>query len=370
VCCVDPNCDDGKSCTTDSCATGTCANTVNHVACNDSNLCTDDSCDPTNGAADATSGCVNVDDDTNTCADTLVCNGDESCSGGSCSAGTPVDCSGMNDTCNVGVCVESGGSCTQMAIAPAPAGCKHDGDGCATGVECMTGNCVGLVCCADPSCDDGKSCTTDSCATGTCANTVNHAACSDSNPCTDDSCDPGNGAANATSGCVIANDDSNACGDGMACNGVETCSGGSCNAGTPVDCSGMSDACHVALCVETGGTCTVMPMDPFPSACLPDAGSNADAGADDAGVADAGPTPDAGSTPTPDAGEAGAGGTGGTGSVDRDAGSDAGADTNEDSDDGCDCSAPGGTTDHTPASPLVIGLALFWLARRRRTAQR
>ncbi len=47
------------------------------------------------------------------------------------------------------------------------------------------------------------------------------------------------------------------CDDGLACNGVETCDGGSamCQAGTAVDCDDMNE-CTTDACNEPGGTCT------------------------------------------------------------------------------------------------------------------
>lgn len=49
------NCDDGKSCTADSCdAVKGCQNTPHNDACNDNNLCTTDTCNPSAANADAT----------------------------------------------------------------------------------------------------------------------------------------------------------------------------------------------------------------------------------------------------------------------------------------------------------------------------
>jgi hypothetical protein len=48
-----------------------------------------------------------------------------------------------------------------------------------------------------------------------------------------------------------------ACDDGVFCNGVETCSQGSCQQGTPLNCSTLSDQCKVGECNEAFKNCTV-----------------------------------------------------------------------------------------------------------------
>jgi hypothetical protein len=127
----------------------------------------------------------------------------------------------------------------------------------------------------------------------------------------------------------------------------------------------MSDTCHVGVCVESGGTCTAMAMDPFPSACQ-DAGSGtsdddagfADAGLADAATGDAATAADGGSIEDsgPPRGDPDEGGT-----------SDA-AVGDEATDSGCDCSTPVGKGSH-PSTPLLIGLALCALRRRRSGSQ-
>ena len=50
------------------------------------------------------------------------------------------------------------------------------------------------------------------------------------------------------------------CDDGLTCTGAESCNtiSGMCQAGTPVDCSGLADQCNTAACEEPG-TCVVTP---------------------------------------------------------------------------------------------------------------
>ncbi len=104
-------CDDGYACTTDSCASGVCVNTANDTYCDDTLYCTgDETCNPSSPSADG-AGCV---------------------------SGTAVDCSGLDDECNAGVCDEGGDICTKN---PLPAGTS-----CAGG----TGSCDGTGVCVIP----------------------------------------------------------------------------------------------------------------------------------------------------------------------------------------------------------------------------
>ena len=95
-CCLsDTDCPAATNCTTASTcdlATNTCtAGTA--VDCNDNNPCTDDSCDPA-------TGCVNVDNATCCCQQTIG-------TGNHCFAG----CDGCNATCTPGSCDGSTGLC-------------------------------------------------------------------------------------------------------------------------------------------------------------------------------------------------------------------------------------------------------------------
>jgi len=79
-------------------------------------------------------------------------------------------------------------------------------------------------------------------------------------------CDSVSGSADYTSfatsvpGCVSCSDDSQ-CGDGVACNGAETCNllNSMCQSGTPVNCAPFADQCNDAACTEPSGTCVVTP---------------------------------------------------------------------------------------------------------------
>ncbi|TMA80230.1 MAG: hypothetical protein E6J72_08990 [Deltaproteobacteria bacterium] len=75
------------------------------------------------------------------CSDGLACNGVETCDGttGHCVAGTPVDCSGVADQCNTGVCEEPG-TCVSAPVADGTP--CDDGDVCSVPDSCHAGTCV------------------------------------------------------------------------------------------------------------------------------------------------------------------------------------------------------------------------------------
>ncbi len=92
------------------------------------------------------------------CVDELYCNGAETCMSGFCQSGTPVDCSGLGDQCNDGVCDEELDACTTQA--------KIDGTSCEDGLFCTENDyCSAGTCLSDTTktCDDDEGCTTDSC---------------------------------------------------------------------------------------------------------------------------------------------------------------------------------------------------------------
>ena len=105
------NCDDGVSCTVDSCNEGSdsCDNAPNNSLCDNGTFCDGtETCDAVNGCQAGSDPCAgDACDETNDvclectvdadCDDGLFCNGVETCSGNSCQAGTD-PCGGL--TCN------------------------------------------------------------------------------------------------------------------------------------------------------------------------------------------------------------------------------------------------------------------------------
>jgi len=151
------------------------------------------------------------------CDDNDVCNGSETCVGGVCEPGIPLDC-GDGNVCTTDTCNPS-------------TGCEHANN---------TGPC-----------DDGNACTTgDACAAGACVPGP-AANCDDGNVCTDDACVP-------ASGCSHANN-SAPCSDGSLCTSGDVCGGGTCS-GTPVVCPGGQ------VCNPGSGVCVPATDPPLPIA--------------------------------------------------------------------------------------------------------
>jgi hypothetical protein len=266
-------CDDGDSCSLgDTCSDGSCTPGA-PANCNDGNPCTDDSCDPD-------SGCTS-EKNSDSCTDGDVCTVNDVCAGGQCLPGDNLDC-------------DDGNPCTDD-MCDSAVGCLHtnnladcdDGNACTTGDVCGGGQCAGGT---PVSCDDENICTSESCnpADG-CIYTFNSAPCSDDdvctlsdmcnlgecvssgsltcadlNPCTDDSC-------NALSGCqFVANQEP--CSDGNACTEPDICSGGSCIAGSGIDCDDenpcTNDACDPQWgCIYSNNT---LPCDDSDACTLSD----------------------------------------------------------------------------------------------------
>src|SRR5262249_49088792 len=76
------------------------------------------------------------------CSHGVTGNGVETCnlSTHHCQAGTPPNCNGLSDQCNVGTCTEPAGSCTAV---PKPNGTAcSSGDTCSIPDTCQSGTCV------------------------------------------------------------------------------------------------------------------------------------------------------------------------------------------------------------------------------------
>lgn len=244
-----PSCDDGISCTADTCdeVAKTCSHPPNDAVCNngilcdgaevcnvmldcvstgapscsDNVACTDDFCDL------ASDSCNHVPSDT-TCTDLLYCNGSEVCDplNGApmtgCLPGTPVNC-------------DDGVPCTSDTCSDAASACQHAPIDtlCDDGIFCDgQETCNALVGCQPGpavTCNDGLSCTQDGCneAQGQCAFTLVHAACD----------------------------------DGLFCDGQETCDStgaapSGCKPGVPFPCPPDGIACTTDACSEATQTCT------------------------------------------------------------------------------------------------------------------
>ena len=160
--------------------------------------------------------CTNGTVVSSACGDSNVCNGTETCSAGSCQAGTPLTVND-NNPCTADSCNPTTG------VINTPV---------ASGTACADGN----LCNGNETCNASGSCLAGI------PPTVN-----DNNPCTADACSPTTGVSHVP----VAS--GTACPDGNLCNGNETCNGsGACVAGVPpvVD---DGNPCTGDFCHPTGG---------------------------------------------------------------------------------------------------------------------
>ena len=283
------DCNDGNSCTADSCepGSGACVHGAVAGACDDGSACTvDDACDDLQCVGVPLPTCCSSSDD---CDDGNDCTQDV-CVAGSCSysnqgaAGLPCEddnaCTKAS-VCASGFCVPSAlvtcddaNPCT-IEICDPKLGCVasplgdaancDDGDACNGVALCKGGACVNG---AAPSCDDANPCTDDTCtAKAGCAHVVNVAPCSDGNACTrQDTCTKGSciglalvcnddemctaDSCDLQAGCVYAPTTA-ACDDGDACTQKDSCAQGHCF-GKPAECDD-TNPCTVDSCSEASG---------------------------------------------------------------------------------------------------------------------
>ncbi|HET9662259.1 MAG TPA: carboxypeptidase regulatory-like domain-containing protein [Thermomicrobiales bacterium] len=254
------------------------------------------------------SSCV-YSDDSSMCGGGDICNGLATCQGGTCGVGTPLDCSGYGDQCNVGACdpdvdggcypvpLDDGISCNNGAGTCSAGGCiptcqesstcdcldaANAGLGCNNGEgTCQNGGCV-PTCAPNCTCsfveNEGQGCNGGEgvCTDGACVQTC---AVTSSCDCSDSDneglgCNGGEGTCQgdicvqtcaATSSCDCADADN----EGLGCNGGEgVCTDGecvqTCAATSTCDCS---DDDNAGLgCDDGAGTCQG-------GACVPNCGS-------------------------------------------------------------------------------------------------
>ena len=143
-----------------SVAAGACPAPV----CGDGVVDPGEECDDGNTAdGDCCSSTCTLEPDGSPCSDGTFCNGPETCTAGSCTAGAPVEC-------------DDGDACTTDACDEAAKACRHDPVGCPAPGTCLDAVCDPATGCGSaPSadgapCDDGDACTADdACAGGACA---------------------------------------------------------------------------------------------------------------------------------------------------------------------------------------------------------
>ena len=280
--CVDcftaADCDDGVTCTDDTCVDGACVNTPNNANCADDGLyCNgDEVCDPVQDCVSTGSPCPVGEfciESQDTCVECLVaanCDDGIDCTDDSCVNGI---CSNTPNDTN---CADDGLFCNGPEVCDAVLDCVSAGDPCEAGELCdeSTDSCG--QCLVNADCDDGVACTDDACVLGFCSNTVNDSNCPDDGLfCTGiESCDPVLDCVSSGTPCQpgeICNDLIDQClecevgadcDDGVACTD-NTCVNGTCvyvpNDGNCTDngvfCDG-AEVCDISLdCVSEGNPC-------------------------------------------------------------------------------------------------------------------
>jgi len=288
TCTTQQDCNDGLACNgTEFCVNGTCL-PAPPVVCNDNNPCTQSQC------AEPFGVCTNppVPDGTlcdsdgrvckagvcgsplcttnSDCDDGLQCNGAERCVGGACIPGPSMLCVDGNrctsDQCvepfglclnppvaNGTICDTNGGTCENGVCNGTP-GCRSDTD-CTDGIVC-NGNerCVGGLCTTGPAigCGDANACTLDSCIEpfGVC----DHRSLPNGTICGVGGATCQGGVCQGPPQCQSNID----CSDGLACNGFESCIGGTCVPGLSLFCRD-NNPCTRDRCAEPSGLCAFDP---------------------------------------------------------------------------------------------------------------
>lgn len=258
TCLVPSDCDDGRVCNgVETCLDGFCRAGAS-VDCNDGVSCTLDSCDADTGS------CRHEPMDA-LCDNDLFCDGTEFCDPQlDCRSGPPVNCDD-GVACTSDRCDEASQSCVFEADhlrcdnalfcdgaeqCDATAGCLPGESPCVGGL-CDEAGARCVACLVDEHCDDGIDCTEDRCdvAKGICGNAGNDNACDDQNPCTLTACEPTGCVTTPIADCCASDED---CDDGSFCSGVERCVDHLCIAGADPCASG-------SLCDEVTDLCEAKP---------------------------------------------------------------------------------------------------------------
>jgi hypothetical protein len=260
-CLVHADCNDGLACNgQETCVAGTCQPGTS-TDCDDGVACTIDACTEPGGT------CSHTPSDA-ACGDGVFCNGAETCEATlGCQAAAPVDCTD-GFACTADGCNESTDSCDHVPndascdngtfcdgaeLCDPSLGCQS-GPGPCSGQQCDEASATCLQCLVDAHCNDGLACNgQETCVAGTCQPGT-ATACDDGVACTIDACtEPGGSCSHTPSDA--------ACGDGVFCNGAETCNATlGCQAAGTVDCTD-GFACTADGCNEATDSCDHVPND-------------------------------------------------------------------------------------------------------------
>ncbi len=143
-CVYDAECDDADACTDDTCgADGNCVSTPTAAAnaCDASDLCNPETCESVTGICVATAMCDSTaevcDPADGSCTDLCSADSDcdlcagETCGGGDCVAGTPMDCDDglpcTDDVCEDGICSNNTVNCADGGDCDATGDCVSEG---------------------------------------------------------------------------------------------------------------------------------------------------------------------------------------------------------------------------------------------------
>lgn len=254
-CCGDEDCDDGVSCTENTCFMGQCLYVPKDSQCEAGQFCSSkEGCRPRQACGilpgeDAVKVCDDADGCTadscgadNFCrhdyCSKLCCPGDAGRATSACASECCNDaqCDTDRDPCTVGACID--GQCSVKPLCGDGLRCCPNADG--KSASCGT-------CCTAADCDDHHGCTEDQCAGGHCTST----------PATPDRCGPGH-VCDLEEGCIPADtcDVASDCKPKTPCQLNPRCEGGACRfdscsqTGTKCCATGCAACCSDQECSD------------------------------------------------------------------------------------------------------------------------
>jgi hypothetical protein len=240
------SCDDGLFCTqSDACQAGACVGGT-PMFCQSVGTCLLGMCDE-----DADLCITMPGNDGAVCEDGDPCTLNSLCSGGTCSGGSPVDCSVLDGVCAIGICEPMVG-CTTAEVA--------DGTPCDDQLFCTLGDaCTNGVCSGPPNpcAAPGDVCLIASCNEGLdvcdAAPGPNGVACDDANACTTaEACFNG-----ACTGGMPANQGV-MCDDKNDCTASDVCSNGKCAGTSIVSCQDADGCCPNGCTLAQDDDCNAL----------------------------------------------------------------------------------------------------------------
>jgi hypothetical protein len=249
-------CDDGQACLTgETCTDGECAGSSPVDCSGTGDECSADSeCDPAGaeGNCAVTGAAINEGQQ---CDDGDICTTQETCQAGACAGGLPVDCSDLDDECNLGVCNATSGECELEPRAEGTSCGSSEENDCTSQDTCdAEGVCQPNHAVDGTTCDDGDVCNTaEACLAGACSGGALVDCSGTGDLCNaDSSCDPAGSEGNCDTPGGAINEGLD-CDDMDVCNVGETCQAGACIGGASVDCLGTGDQCNLDSSCDPAG---------------------------------------------------------------------------------------------------------------------